>query len=183
MRVQEQKEYHQQKLLTMRSEKHNFIKLLKNIKSVVCDRKKELNQEKLTGVLDHIQIKIDELCQLKVGSTDKPETNIAPVKVDIRQSYDIATEHYQKEVELLRNQVSELKQSNQGLTNMIEAFKNENEKQIKALHYMRKDYYKNSNELNKVKSQIGDAQYQINIKDQLLKNSKESEETYKKQLL
>ena len=110
-------------------------------------------------MLDHIQIKIDELSQLKIGNTEKKESEVAPVKVDIRQSYDIATEHYQKEVELLRNQVTDLKQSNQGLTDMIEAFKNENEKQIKALHYMRKDFYKNLNELNTVKSQIGDANY------------------------
>lgn len=87
----------------MRSEKHNFIKLLKNIKSVVCDKKREMSQEKLTTVLDHIQVKIDELYQIKIGNDEKVIKESAPPKIDIRKSYDIATEHYQKEVELLRN--------------------------------------------------------------------------------
>jgi hypothetical protein len=38
----------------MRSEKQNFIKLLKHIKIAICDKKKDIGQEKLTGVLDHI---------------------------------------------------------------------------------------------------------------------------------
>ena len=67
----------------MRSEKQNFIKLLKHIKIAICDKKKDIGQEKLTGVLDHIQIKIDELVQLKVVNTDKKEIQPSPPKVDI----------------------------------------------------------------------------------------------------
>jgi len=49
----------------LKSDKQNYIRLLKHIKIAIC--KKETNRDTFSGVLDQIQQKIDELCMAKLA--------------------------------------------------------------------------------------------------------------------
>lgn len=180
MRVQEQKEYILQKSQNLRNEKQKFIKLLRDIKNAVCNKKKEEGQEKLTGVLDHIQTKIDELYQLKIENKAKQDPEM--VKVDLQQSYNISTEHYQKQVELLQNQVQELKKSSQDTSATLTKYKDQNENLAVNLHKIRQEYYKNLNEIMQLNQKNEKQQQELGLKNVRLANTEESKDIYMKQV-
>jgi hypothetical protein len=56
---QEIKENLMQKREAQKCERQNFLKLLKHIKGAICNRQDK--NEGMRDVLDHLQIKIDEL--------------------------------------------------------------------------------------------------------------------------
>ena len=71
--------------------------MLKHIKISICKKKNE--KELLSGVLDQIQLKIDELHAFEISKADQS----AKPKVNIKQSYIISTNQFRRQVELLQS--------------------------------------------------------------------------------
>ena len=80
----------------LKSEKQNYIRLLKHIKNAVYEKAK--NKEVMSGVLEAIQLKINELHEVKIAQREQENEQQASeiCNAEIKQSYTMSTLHYQK---------------------------------------------------------------------------------------
>ena len=117
----------------MKSERQNFLKLLKHIKSAICTKKEKA--EGLRELLDHLQMKIDELLALKF---DKKSSAPAQPIIDVKDSYNKSSELFKREITMLRSQIAEQDSYIQQWRDLVQKFKAENEAMLTEVHQLRK---------------------------------------------
>lgn len=167
----------------IKSEKQNFIRLLKHVKIAVSRR--DSNKEGLAKLLQHVEEKMDDLYHLKVevqSERREQEAELTKEKVDLKQIYNHATQHYQKQVELLSNQLTIQKESVAEWTKLVKMFKEENQKLVETSNTLRTQLYENMKERNDLKVDNESLQTKASTLILQLTNSREEASIYRKQV-
>jgi len=95
--------------------------------------KKDQNKDALSGVLDHIEAKIDELYALRLETQKGGVAEAKQSKVDLKEIYNHSTAHFHKQVDLLTQQLAVLKTAEAQWRELVSDFKQDNAQLTQSL--------------------------------------------------